>query len=161
MRTILFLMAILVFGASAAFAQVEGAVSSDGEMMTDEQVTEVTEDYIVFGEPMPDVMEKLRLSEAVDRFDELRGVEMQISGTAQPCAGEDCWVMLIDGGAKATVMLLDDRLTIPMDVAGKEITVFGMLEEAFDPDAAEQGLGASSEEPKDLHVIARSVRIMK
>lgn len=161
MRTIFFLMTFIVFGASAAMAQVEGAVSSDGEVMSDTQVTEVTAEYIVFGEPMPDVMEKMALAEAVKRFEELRGVEMQITGTAQPCPNEDCWVMLTDGGTRATVMLLDDRLTIPMDVTGKEITVFGMLEEHFDPAEAEQELDEGSEEPKDLHVIARSVRIMK
>jgi len=160
MRKILLLLSFLAFTTSTAFAQVEGVVSPSGDVMSDMQATEITEEHIIFGEPMPDVMEKFRLGEAIQKFDHLRGVEMQLSGTAQKCAGEDCWILLMDGGQKAKVILLDDRLSIPVDVAGKEVTVFGMLEEFLvgNPDQATE---TNEQTPREFHIIARSVRVSR
>ena len=158
MRKIFLLMAILVFSASTALAQVDGAISPAGDVITDQQAAEVTDSYIVYGEPMPDVMEKMRLSEAIQRFDETRGLEMQITGTAQPCAEKDGWVLLQDGGNSAKVILIDEHLTIPVNVNGKEITVFGLLEEQM-PDPKSNAKPKDENAPRKYVVITRSVRV--
>ncbi|MBN1446878.1 MAG: hypothetical protein JXA28_03020 [Bacteroidetes bacterium] len=158
MRKIVLLLAILTFTASTGYAQTDGVVSPAGDVSTDAHVTEITEEYMVYGEPMPDILEKFRLGEAIQKFDQVRGMEMQLTGIAQKCPGDDCWVILTDGGQKAKVILLDDRLTVSTDVTGKEITVFGMLEE-FLPENPDQAKTQGDAIPREFHIISRSVRV--
>jgi len=158
MRTIFFLMAFLVLGASAAMAQVEGTVGADGNVVMDTPAGEDADGMTEFGEPMPDIMEKFRLAEVADRFEELAGVEMQITGTAQPCPDDNCWMLLQDGGAEAKMMLVNHDMNISMDLTGKEITVFGMLEPHMEADPNQVQAAADDVKPT-FHIIVRSVRV--
>ena len=152
---------LLFFAASlTAVAQSDGNISEAGDVYSDSQAIEATGEYELYGEPMPDVMEKFSLGDAVAQFGEFIGAEMQISGlVARMCGGEECYFMLEDGGKTAKVILVDPSAPMPSEIAGRNVTVFGMLE-AVDAEGNPQ-VEASEDGKGSLHfrILTRSVRV--
>jgi hypothetical protein len=160
MKYITLALFLVTFTATTAFAQ-DGAVSEAGDVYSDTQAIEITDGYELYGEPMPDVMEKFRLAEAIDRYQELIGAEMQITGmVARMCRSNDCFVMLEDAGKEAKVILVDPSAAMPDDIDGREITVFGILEVIESTSPPQTGADAK-DAPKKFRMMIRSVKLHK
>lgn len=162
MRFSIFSLFLFLAAAGTAFAQVAGAVSDAGDVYSDTQAIEITEEYELYGEPMPDVEEKFRLGEAVGQFQNYIGAEMQISGNvARMCGDERCYFVMQDGGKSANVVLIDPGAPMPQDISGREVTVLGMLE-AVDAEGNPQMEPADDgQAPKNFRILTRSVRVMR
>ena len=153
---------LLVFAAATTYAQVSEA----GDVYSDSKAIEINEEYELYGEPMPDVMEKFRVGEAISQWESLMGVELQISGSVVDYRNtEACFVILEDGGKRLTVTLVDPHAPMPSSVMGRDMTVFGTLE-ALDKGRHPQippppGSAEKVDAPKSFRILARSIRLNK
>jgi hypothetical protein len=141
-----------------ANAQADGAVggSDDGSVNTN---------LVVYGEPIPPIEEVFTLSDAISRADELMGVEMIITGSiAGPCEN-DCWMVLSESGKSAKIVFFDRGVKLPTNVMGKEIEVFGNLEEepqVMEKPSTSVSIRRGAAEPeKQYRIMARSIRLEK
>ncbi|MEM8563663.1 MAG: DUF4920 domain-containing protein [Pseudomonadota bacterium] len=89
---------------------------------------EVTDQYEVFGEPMPDKRAGLQLGEVIARQDVLLEQPLRITATvSQVCQKKGCFFIATDGAHWARVTFADYRFFIPTDSAGKQATVVGQF----------------------------------
>ncbi|MDT8324478.1 MAG: hypothetical protein RRA94_10220 [Bacteroidota bacterium] len=162
MRFFIFSLFLFLAASITAFAQAEGAVSEAGDVYSDSQAIEITEEYELYGEPMPDVEEKFRLGAAVSQFQNYIGAEMQISGTvAGMCGGEECYFTMKDGGSTAKVVLIDPGAPMPQDISGREVTVLGMLEATDTEGNPQMEPSDDGQAPKHFRILTRSIRVMR
>ncbi|MCB2205873.1 hypothetical protein KQI65_14100 [bacterium] len=161
MRFTIFSFLFLFALSLTAFAQNSDGVSAAGDVYggSDSQAVEMNDEWAIYGEPMPDVMEKFTLSELSKQKDPVIGVEMQVTGTAgKMCGSDECFFMLEDGGSSAKVIRIDPASNMPEDLTGRKVTVFGMLEPIEDAGEPNDGM-ERQDAPKTYRIMMRSLKV--
>ncbi len=162
MRFFIFSLFLFLAASVASYAQVAGAVSEAGDVYSDSQAIMITEEFELYGEPMPDVEEKFRLGAAIGQLQNYMGAEMQISGkVTRMCGDESCYFIMQDAGREAKVMLIDPGAPMPKDISGREVTVLGQLEATDAEGNPQMESGDDGQAPKHYRILTRSVRVMR
>jgi hypothetical protein len=162
MRFLISSLFLFLVASVTAFAQVAGAVSEAGDVYSDSQAIMITEEFELYGEPMPDVEEKFRLGAAIGQFQNYIGAEMQISGSVvRMCGDETCYFIMQDAGKEAKVVLIDPGAPMPKDISGREVTVLGQLEATDAAGNPQMEPSEDGQAPKHYRIMTRSVRVMR
>jgi len=87
---------------------------------------EVTDTYEVFGSPVGQVGEPVRLSEVIAREEEFLDRQVSVSArVAKVCQKKGCFFVAQDGDAVARVTFVDYSFFVPTDSGGKDVTIVG------------------------------------
>lgn len=104
--------------------------SGGGPIRLSEPV-EITDTYEVFGSPVGQIGEVMRLSEVIDREGEFLDRQVYVSArVAKVCQRKGCFFVAQDGDAVARVTFVDYSFFVPTDSGGKDVTIVGTLGKA-------------------------------
>ena len=90
---------------------------------------ESTDDYEVFGAPLPDKASGLSLQSVIAQESELAGKEVRVSTRiAKVCQKKGCFFVATEGASTARITFADYSFFIPTDSGGKDVTLVGTFD---------------------------------
>lgn len=131
---------------------------------------EITDTHEVFGSPVGEIGEVMRLSEVIDREGEFLDRQVYVSArVTKVCQKKGCFFIAQDGDAVARVTFVDYSFFVPTDSGGKDVTIVGTLgkttlsEEQARHYARDEGRDADtvSGPRTEYSIVARSVVVPK
>jgi hypothetical protein len=97
-----------------------------GEVIRLSEPVEVGEGYEVFGAPVGEIGEPVRLGEVIAASDKYAGQTILATAkVAKVCQKKGCFFVAHDGDATARVTFVDYSFFVPTDSGGKDVTIVG------------------------------------
>ncbi len=158
----------IALGLCAVFPVVAEELSGGVLRLSDP--VEVTDAYEVFGSPVGQVGDVMRLSEVIAREGEFLDQQVYVSArVAKVCQKKGCFFVAQDGDAMARITFVDYSFFVPTDSGGKDVTIVGtfgktiLSEEKARHYAMDEGGGVSDiVGPRpEYSIVARSVVVPK
>jgi hypothetical protein len=117
-------LVVLALSLCAAFSAI--AEDSAGAVIRLSDPVEVTDTHEVFGAPVGEIGNAMRLSEVIAREGEFLDQEVYVSArVAKVCQKKGCFFVAQDGDAVARVTFVDYSFFVPTDSGGKDVTIVG------------------------------------
>ena len=117
------------FPAAALLATLAAAMAAPalaGEVVRLSEPVEAGEGYEVFGAPVGDAGEPVRLGEIIAASDQYAGQTVHATAkVAKVCQKKGCFFVAHDGDATARITFVDYSFFVPTDSGGKDVTIVG------------------------------------
>lgn len=158
---------LLVLG---VFLAIPAMAGEPADVIRLSEPVEVTDTYEVFGSPVGEVGQVIRLSEVIAREAEFLDQPVHVSArVAKVCQKKGCFFVAQDGDAVARVTFVDYSFFVPTDSGGKDVTIVGtfsktlLSEEKARHYAKDEGADpAAVDGPQpEYSIVARSVVVPK
>lgn len=102
------------------------AAEEAGSVIRLSEPVEVTDTYEVFGSPVGQIGDVLRLSEVIEQEGQYLDKQVRVSArVAKVCQRKGCFFVAQDGDAVARVTFVDYSFFVPTDSGGKDVTIVG------------------------------------
>lgn len=107
-------------------AAAAAAPALAGDVIRLSEPVEVGAGYEVFGAPVGEIGQPVRLGEVIAASDQYAGQEVLTTAkVAKVCQKKGCFFVAHDGDATARVTFVDYSFFVPTDSGGKDVTIVG------------------------------------
>jgi hypothetical protein len=142
----------VVFPALAALLLLAASPVPADEVKRLSEPVAAGEGYEVFGSPVGDVGDPIRLGEIIAAGEKYSGQDVHTTAkVGRVCQNRGCWMTAYDGEATARVTFVDYSFFVPTDTGGKDVGIVGTFTRKVTPEAeARQKAEEAGENPDEI-----------